>query len=451
MQIKLCSALNKALKKLAKWSSMLLIALPAIALAEDAARVVFVSGNVLAEGKVATLDSMVQEGASIKTGADGYVYLKTVDAGFLILRPNSEARIVNYHVDKVDPTKTRIKLELISGVARSISGDAVKLARQNFRFNTPVAAIGVRGTDFTVYTTQDTSRVAVISGGVIMSGFNATCAPQGNGPCEGVGTAELFANQHGKLLQMNKNQAKPQLLNGSALSPDVTSPPRPDEPGNKANTNNSPIADSVPLVTVAPVLNPVKDGTLTTPVVTPPVVTPPVVTPPEVIASTIIWGRWVEVIGQGVQINVKDQADAGAKVVAINNYYALFQAKNAEWQVPESGSIGFSLKDSQAVVFDEVKRSLSTAGIENASLRLDFAKASFSTAFDLTTGTERFALQAQGSVSSDGMLSGVCQYCRPTNMDVQGFVSDKGTTAAYLFQSRLDDNRLASGVTYWTK
>src|SRR5471032_2047476 len=162
-----------------------LITACAAALGAEAGKVVFVTGQVQIANHAALLDGAVQEGDEISTGADGYVYMKTIDSGFLILRPNSRARVTTYHIDLQQPANTRVKLELLSGVARSISGLSVKKAREHFRFNTPVAAIGVRGTDFIVYTDQQTSRVAVVSGGVIVSGFAGACGPDGGGPCEG--------------------------------------------------------------------------------------------------------------------------------------------------------------------------------------------------------------------------------------------------------------------------
>jgi hypothetical protein len=36
-------------------------------------------------------------------------------------------------------------------------------------------------------------------------------------------------------------------------------------------------------------------------------------------------------------------------------------------------------------------------------------------------------------------------------MDVRGALANDNRSAAYLFQARLDDNRLASGVTVWGK
>ena len=198
--------------------------------AAQAGKVIFVAGKALAADRAMVLGAPVNEGELLTTGADGYVYVKTIDNGLFILRPNTRARIATYHVDKVNPANTRIKLELLNGVARSQSGEAVKLARQNFRFNTPVAAIGVRGTDFTVFTDANVSRVVVLSGGVTVSGFFGACRPDGIGPCEGSASRDLAASQKGQLLQIQRGQASAQLVSGATLSPDVMVPPRIDEP-----------------------------------------------------------------------------------------------------------------------------------------------------------------------------------------------------------------------------
>src|SRR3989338_5845839 len=210
----------------------LLWAATGMAQAGEAGRVVLAVGDVQIAGLRAAAGSVIHEGDELATGGDGYAYMKTIDNGFLILRPNSRARVTAYHIDPQDAANTRIKLELLNGVARSISGQAVKQARQNFRFNTPVAAIGVRGTDFTVFTDQQTTRIIVNSGGIVASGFSAACNPAGSGPCEGASSQELFADQAGKLLQINHGQVM--LLQRNGLSPDISAPPRSDEPDGKS-------------------------------------------------------------------------------------------------------------------------------------------------------------------------------------------------------------------------
>jgi hypothetical protein len=218
------------------WRSLIIGALACMAQsaqsaqAAEAGKVIFVAGKATIAERQAADGAAVEEGQMLSTGADGFLYVKTVDNGLFILRPNTRAQIVTYHVDTQHPENTRVKLELLNGVARSKSGDAVKQARQNFRFNTPVAAIGVRGTDFTVFTDSTTSRVAVISGAITMSGFAGACSADGGGPCEGATSRELTAAQRGQLLQVKRGQVAPQLLQSSPLSPDQVSPPRADEP-----------------------------------------------------------------------------------------------------------------------------------------------------------------------------------------------------------------------------
>ncbi|MFZ6760627.1 FecR family protein [Undibacterium sp. Ji50W] len=452
-----------ALRLLAKWSLALLLAVPAMAFAGEAAKVTAIWGKVEIDGKAAVIGSAVQEGSSIKTGAEGYIYMKTIDDGLLIVRPNSEARIVTYHVDKKDPANTSIKLELLNGVARSVSGSAVKLARQNFRFNTPVAAIGVRGTDFTIFTTADTTRIAVVEGGVVVSGFDGACSPQGRGPCEGSAATELFARQQGLLLQINKGQNKPQLLQAAAgLAPDAVAPPRPDEPGVKAAAGGS--SASVAPAVIDPNLDPTKVGGVKQTVAVGNTSGANTGTgnsngtstgngSSAALTNTIVWGRWIDVLGQGAQFDVIKLEKSGATTVGLNNRYQVSVSKGAEWQVPTTGTMGFSLMDSQAVVVDQ-KGLEAAAKLENGKLQLDFAKSSFATSFDLLTGSERFALQAQGVVGANGTLAGGDQNTYPNNMQVNGAVTaEKGGTAAYVFSSRLDNagNRYAYGVTYWNK
>lgn len=182
-------------------------------------------GDARVAGTPAKAGDAVQAGQPLSTGANAHIYIKTIDGGFLILRPSSRAQVIAYTVDLAQPANSRFKIELQSGVARSISGDAVKKSRENFRFNTPVAAIGVRGTDFTVFTDNQTTRVSVLAGGIVVSGFGAGCGPEGSGPCEGAANRELYASQALQVLQVNRGQALPQILRSNSLAPDASAPP----------------------------------------------------------------------------------------------------------------------------------------------------------------------------------------------------------------------------------
>lgn len=420
------------------------------ACAGEAGKVVFVAGATQVAERSGAEGASVQEGELLSTGADGFLYIKTVDNGLFILRPNTKARIVTYQVDARNPANTRIKLELISGVARSRSGEAVKAARQNFRFNTPVAAIGVRGTDFTVYTDQDTSRVAVLTGGIVVSPFAGACSPEGGGPCEGAASRELSAAQRGQLLQVQRGQA-PQLLQSGNNAPDQVSPPRADESLAKS-------------MTVDPGLEAKKGNALekVTPPVSPPVTVPPVVVtdpaPPVVVPEPttpalpereIAWGRWTSLAGLAPTTTLSGAADA-ERIISGN--YVIFRSAGRDYVAPERGNVSFSLKNSEAfIINDDPAKGAVAAQAQNGLLKVDFGAASFVTTFDLVGGGETFKMMADGNVTSDGRF-GNTAWVRPqtNNMVVDGVLSNanKGS-AAYIFQGRLDATRTANGVTYW--
>ena len=431
------------------------------AIAAEAGKVIFASGVATAGEKAAAEGAPVQEGELLTTGAQGFMYVKTIDNGLFILRPNTRARIVAYHVDRVNPANTRIKLELLSGVARSRSGDAVKLARQNFRFNTPVAAIGVRGTDFTVFTSDDVSQVAVISGGIVVSGFSGACSPEGGGPCEGGASRELSAAQRGQLLQVQRGQSAPVLMQGSTLGPDQVSPLRSDEPIGK----NGGVNGSSPIVPLDPKLDEKKRESLANtgkppapPVAPAPVIdVGPVVPPPVPVQVAperkISWGRWQTVMDKPAVVDFKGEQEAGSELIALKGNFALFRAKDGrDYAVPERGSVGFALKSSEAYVYNiDPKIGTSIANLDNGKLMVNFDRATFATSFDLTTGADLFKLRSDG-VLAGGRLYGDSQFSHPTNMAVDGVLSgENGGSAAYLFKSRLDDQRTVDGVTYWGK
>ena len=91
--------------------------------AGEVAHIVYTAGEAKVAGRLAQVGGNVSEGDALVTGGDGYLYLKTRDNGFFILRPNSSGQIVSYQIDTKDPSNNRIKLELQQGVARHISGD----------------------------------------------------------------------------------------------------------------------------------------------------------------------------------------------------------------------------------------------------------------------------------------------------------------------------------------
>ena len=434
--------------------------------AGEAGQVIFVAGQARVVDRPATLGLAVQEGELMKTGADGFIYIKTIDNGLFILRPNSVARITTYHVDSVNPAKTQVKLELLSGVARAKSGDAVKAARQNFRFNTPVAAIGVRGTDFTVFTDQNETRVAVVSGGVIVSGFGGACTPDGGGPCEGKASVELSAAQRGKLLQVQRGSAAPTLVPAGILSPDTVSPARQDEPtaktggvlgapvaldldAQKNNALKNVASQNTAEATPPPPPPVIIDPTLTPIVVVPPLMPVPV---PEVAQSGIVWGRWQPLANSPAKFNLITQK-AKSELIALNGNYALLRTPGSEYVAAEKGNIAFKLQESEVFVTTTgpFSKTVSQAAVLGGKLAVDFGARTFSTNLDMSSNADKFTMRSDGRVTSDGRMVGNISPGAGV-MNVQGMLSNEaGGSAAYIFDGKVDDKRTVNGAAYWRK
>lgn len=450
------------------------LALAAQAHAAEAGKVIFAAGAAQVADKAGAEGMPVGEGDLLSTGKDGFLYVKTVDNGLFILRPNTRAKIVAYHIDTKNPANTRVKLELISGIARSKSGDAVKLARQNFRFNTPVAAIGVRGTDFTVYTDQETSRVTVLTGGVVVSSFAEGCRPEGGGPCEGAASRELFAAQRGQLLQVRRGQAAPQLMQSNGTGPDQVSPPRADEPVAKSGGPVTPTldgrknesleklatkiqqqpnkpADPVVMPPTPPVEN--KPPVVEVPVEQPKPGLPQVPQVPELPERKLEWGRWLALANKPATIDVGNVAGTDR---LLGPDYAIRRTAGRDYVAPERGSVSFALQGGEATIRTPgLRTDVITADLRNGSLSFDFGKRSYVTSFDVVSGGETFNMMADGVVTNDGRFGNsqsadVNGRPRANNMLVDGVLSEEnGGSAAYLFKRTLKDERVINGVTVW--
>jgi hypothetical protein len=128
--------------------------------------------------------AVVYEKDTIETAAGGHAHLHFVDDGVVSLRPNSRLKIDSYVFDVQNPNQNSIRLNLETGVLRSISGQATKDAHERFRLNTPITAVGVLGTDFLVRTEVDKMWAAVFSGAIAVAPLDEVgCTTAGLGAC----------------------------------------------------------------------------------------------------------------------------------------------------------------------------------------------------------------------------------------------------------------------------
>ena len=472
-------------------------ALPVAVAAQTAAahvggEVMFVSGvaqRVEQDGKRSAVAKGMQllEGDRVRTNGESHVYVRLRDGGLLVVRPSSELHIDLWRFDPSQPQDSRIRYTLDNGVARHVSGLAAKAARDKFRFNTPMAAIGVRGTDFTVLADPLFTRVAVQSGGVILNAIGNGCRADGLGPCEGGSAVELFATAKDKLLQLRMGERRPELIDaGSVPAPDLARPPAAGEPSARersapvvvdvAQTRISEIVELAaaekekvvapppplvapppPLVAPPPplvvTLPPVIVAEPVPEVVTPPVVpeAPVVVAPPPPEPPIAAWGRWAAIADKDPGVVSADDVLSGRTLIAINTAYVLGANKTATpMELPGAGVANFRLAAHDGLVTDKVTGQSLPSTASDAALSIDFGTRRFETSMTVNAGAVTADIRANGSVEKSGKFVSDPFIWRST---IQGIVGGKDAgQAMYLYQRRAIDGRYdATGAASWLK
>lgn len=398
-----------------------------------------------------TKGATVAEGDTVETGADGYVYITTVDHGFVSVRPDSSLTFERYEYDPADPRKTVIKLSLHKGVVREISGTGAQAARDHYRMNTPVAALGVRGTDFTVFTDANVTRADVRSGGIVMTPLGAGCTAGGAGPCEGTAAAQLFAGQSDRFLQVYRGNARPVVVDASLapLMPEqAASALKSEENSARAVTTQPAVNPGVapaeltfPLAPAAPVV-PVPDPVPVGP-------TPPPVSTPQPEAQQIFWGRFAPLASLDANTTLAALVQQGGDQVALMGSFAMTRTAQTDMVMPAYGTFTFGLQAYEAYVVSTSTGAAVAAQISNPTLSIDFGASTFRTSLNLSANGSSYGISGQGSVTSDGKL--VSDYGASPAF-IRGALAGKNATqAGYLFMQSLDGKNTAIGATQWSR
>lgn len=126
----------------------------------------------------------VQRGADLRVGdrvetlPGAHVHIRFVDGARVSVRPGSRLTVEQYAQSASGVTAPgtasagtggAIKFRLDEGVMRSITGAWGEAARDRFRLNTPVAAIGVKGTDFVVRADGQGTAASVFAGAILLA------------------------------------------------------------------------------------------------------------------------------------------------------------------------------------------------------------------------------------------------------------------------------------------
>jgi len=132
------------------------VAVPAMA-ADSTAILVASRGDVSAttKGEVRALkqgDSIYQED-QVTTGDKSFAVLQFVDGAKVTIRPKSVLVIKEYVFNGGD--EDAATLSLVEGGLRVITGAMAKAEPESYKVETPVALMGVRGTEFSVMLCED--------------------------------------------------------------------------------------------------------------------------------------------------------------------------------------------------------------------------------------------------------------------------------------------------------
>ena len=136
-------------------AAVLLLLGATAAAAESVGEIVQVQGVMFARtasgaSRVLALHSPVDRGDVLVTGRDTFARVRFVDRGEVLLRPGTQLRVSFYAYDERKPDGDSAVLDLIKGGLRAITGLIGKRSPQTVRFDTIVATLGVRGTEFGV-------------------------------------------------------------------------------------------------------------------------------------------------------------------------------------------------------------------------------------------------------------------------------------------------------------
>ncbi|PKO92183.1 MAG: hypothetical protein CVU15_07330 [Betaproteobacteria bacterium HGW-Betaproteobacteria-1] len=107
----------------------------------------------------------INSGDTIKT-ADGRVQVRFTDGGYMSLQPNTEFVVENYNYDGKQDGSERGFFRLVEGGLRAITGIVGRNNRPAYRVATPVATIGIRGSEFLAEHRGQKLRTRVIGGSI---------------------------------------------------------------------------------------------------------------------------------------------------------------------------------------------------------------------------------------------------------------------------------------------
>ena len=374
--------------------------------AETVARVLFVHGEARLQSpgqaeQVLVSGQGIAVGDVVRTGTEGHVQIRFIDQAFVSLRPGARLQVNDYHVDPARPDNHRVRFTLQAGVGRFITGEAGEANKSGFRLNTPLAAVGIRGTDFVVSASETGVRALVNRGAIVVSPFNADCMVQGFGPCAGSLARDLSERQRGLLLDVSAAGA-------------VSLRPR-----EQAGNDLLPATQGEPSVKLGQ--DPGESARLAS-------------------ADNLRWGRW------SVRNDALAQAD-GYERVARNDIFALYRGTEP-LDLPRAGLFHFAPTSVETYAVRQDGSRL-PATLLAPQLSINFAAQTYATSFTWQHDGLSRDYRAMGSIDSRGVMQ-----LNPasTNLtDFYGLLAPRASSAAYIFEGNTGTDLRALGLVRWSR
>lgn len=408
-------------------------------------QVSFLIGSVRAKSATGAEEELTK-GASIRVGdqlmtqAGGHVHILFVDGARISLRPLSRLTIEDYAQGSGKKGEAAIRFRLDEGVVRSITGSWGETARERFRLNTPLAAIGIKGTDFVVKAEPNRTLASVVTGAIVLAPMDPLC--RGTlGACDNGRALVLSEAMRGQMLELQKGQLNPVLIPAFDLMSrrdggvGKTSLLRSDKDLNSSSETAStdpegaagdPSSQNVTLgasaVTTATNLLSNKDA--------------------------LIWARypWVARMTGDEFVQTFEAANrAGLQSIIGNGGYALYRdAGGNPVFKPNTTSAQFQLRQSLATLYSPATFSNHPVDVKGGSLAVNFVNNTFNTSLNLASpmiGSAQVA--AQGVISNTGTFASTSG-----NASVAGGFNHNASQAGYFFEKSVPQGAI-SGITLW--
>lgn len=358
-------------------------------------------------------------GDTIQTGSNGHVHIRFTDGALVSVRPNSVFRIQEFHYNPDQPSQSTVRFTLETGEVRSISGNAAQAARERFRLNTPLVAIGVKGTDFLTQTSPRATRVTVNQGAIVMAPLDTTCLVSGLGACAGPRARELRSDMGTLTLIYQRGTADPSLQAAPGNTSDGAKLQQLDW-----QFNNLKASGPVEIPPLDPLdLNPNP--------------------------SRMVWGRWANTAVPGDALTVPFLEAMNSNEVTVGDgYYFLFRQPDVPNVLPSlARRIDFSLQAASAY-YRTPANTVASASVLGGVLGIDFANRSYNTSLALATqGIDQHLFTMAGNINTaNGIFLGGSVLRDGSSL--AGALALDANQAGYLFRAPAGGGSF-SGATLW--